>query len=189
MDVACYSFCLRSKLDFGETRARLARVSSGHQKGCGVFLLSRRRASAPLRLPSNYADLETRQSLSYVQDGLEAWVVDPRKEEVKVHRRGQSPRTASLKQNRQICSEWCAKPIPPGENFRVTTLLTQRFLLGVLNRQARRLSRRFCYFLSIPQCPLFLRFEPKGCQAWPVFTVRNGMMGPTRGRGNWRVVS
>jgi Uma2 family endonuclease len=61
--------------------------------------------------PSNYPRPLSEKVNIYVRHGLETWVVDPKKEEVKVHRRGQPSRTVSLKQ-KSPGLQWCAKPIP-----------------------------------------------------------------------------
>ena len=61
--------------------------------------------------PSNYPRPLSEKISIYMQHGLETWVVDPKKEEVKVHRRGQLSRTVSLKQKSPDL-HWCAKLIP-----------------------------------------------------------------------------
>jgi Uma2 family endonuclease len=66
--------------------------------------------------PSNYPRPLNEKINIYVQHGLEAWVVDSRKGEVKVHRRGQPSRTVSSKQ-KSPALQWCAKPISLAKIF------------------------------------------------------------------------
>lgn len=66
--------------------------------------------------PSNYPRSLSEKIQIYVQHGLEAWVVDPMKEEVKLHRKGQAIRTVTLKQKSPSLA-WCAKPIPLAKIF------------------------------------------------------------------------
>ncbi len=54
----------------------------------------------------------------YVQHGIEAWVVDPKKEEVKVHRRGESLHTASL--HLKSVLQWNGKAVPLSAIFRLS---------------------------------------------------------------------
>lgn len=66
--------------------------------------------------PSNYPRPLNEKINIYTQHGLEAWVVDPKKEEVKVHRLGQSSRIVSLKQKSPVL-QWCGKLIPLAKIF------------------------------------------------------------------------
>ena len=61
--------------------------------------------------PSNHPRSLSEKINIYVQHDLEAWAVDPKKEEVRLHRRGQPTRTHSLKQKSAVL-HWGAKPIP-----------------------------------------------------------------------------
>ena len=61
--------------------------------------------------PSNYPGPLSEKINIYVRHGLETWVVDPKKEEVKVHHRGQPSRAVSLKQKSPDLL-WRSKPIP-----------------------------------------------------------------------------
>jgi len=84
---------------------RRACVESRYPDGSRVLL------AVEVISPSNYPRPLSEKINIYVQHGLETWVVDPRKEEVKVHRRGQPSRTVSLKQKSPDL-QWCAKLIP-----------------------------------------------------------------------------
>lgn len=66
--------------------------------------------------PSNYPGPLSQKIGIYVRHGLEAWVVDSKKSEVKVHRRGQAVRTFSLKQKPPGLL-WCGKAIPLAKIF------------------------------------------------------------------------
>ncbi len=66
--------------------------------------------------PSNYPRPLSEKVNIYVQHGLETGVVDPGKEDVKVHRRGQPSRSVSLKQ-KSPGLPWCAKLIPLAKIF------------------------------------------------------------------------
>jgi Uma2 family endonuclease len=70
---------------------RGACAESRYPDGGGVLL------AVEVISPSNFPGPLSEKVNIYVRHGLETWVVDPKKEEVKVHRRGQPPRTASLK--------------------------------------------------------------------------------------------
>jgi Uma2 family endonuclease len=54
----------------------------------------------------------------YVRHGLEAWVVDPKKQEVKVHRRGEPVHGASLRL--QSVLQWNGKAVPLSAIFQLS---------------------------------------------------------------------
>jgi len=83
---------------------RGACAESRYPDGGGVLL------AVEVISPSNFPGPLSEKVNIYVRHGLETWVVDPKKEEVKVHRRGQPSRTVSSKQELPDL-QWCAKPI------------------------------------------------------------------------------
>ena len=54
----------------------------------------------------------------YVEQGIEAWVVDPKKQGVKVHRRGEPLHTASLRLKSVL--QWNAKVLPLSAIFQLS---------------------------------------------------------------------
>jgi Uma2 family endonuclease len=56
----------------------------------------------------------------YTQHGIEAWVVDPRKQEVKVHRRGEPVHSASLRLKSVL--QWNGKAVPLSAIFQLSSL-------------------------------------------------------------------
>ena len=60
--------------------------------------------------PSNRPTPLAEKVAIYVDHGIETWVVEPKKQEVKVHRRGESVQDASLRL--QSVLQWNGKAVP-----------------------------------------------------------------------------